>query len=607
MTKLICELGINHNGSHSQCKKLINIAKASNAWGIKFQYRNLKYYKETENSEIGNEIINKELKKNYLSVNSIKSLTKYAKKINLKVGCSFFSKIEEKDFRSFSFDFYKVPSVSSLDTNLISHLKKKNKLLFVSTGSLSSKEINFLSNKNLLDKNSGIFHCISNYPLNPINAQMKMLTQLKKKFPTSYVGYSSHENDIFNCLLALGSGIDFLERHITLDKNKIGLDHSSSSDPKETKILGEYCKNIKLIFGNGKRVVNQGEKINRQSLGKSAYANNDIKKGTILRKSDFNLRPPQVGFNERELGKYIGKKVFKTIKKNEVIDETITRNNFFNKNKFKLLNKLKISIPVRPHDCEYFMSEFNLTNFEFHLTFKDLNLFKSKIFKKKIIFKNKKFSVHAPDYIDSNNVLDIFSENKDIRLKSNKLIEKSLKFAKKLSILSGFKVDLVSSISTNSITKKEIFYKEISRKIKRWKKEFGVDVLPQWLPPFAWYFGGVVKIEYFNDPEDLKLIKKNKISICLDTSHYLLSCNFYNKSANYYFLNFLSLFKHFHLSDAEGIDGEGLELGKGIINSTKILKLTLKSNYTKVLEVWQGHLNNGRLYKKELNKIINFK
>ena len=28
-------------------------------------------------------------------------------------------------------------------------------------------------------------------------------------------------------------------------------------------------------------------------------------------------------------------------------------------------------------------------------------------------------------------------------------------------------------------------------------------------------------------------------------------------------------------------------------NSTKILKLTLKSNYTKVLEVWQGHLNNG--------------
>ena len=69
--------------------------------------------------------------------------------------------------------------------------------------------------------------------------------------------------------------------------------------------------------------------------------------------------------------------------------------------------------------------------------------------------------------------------------------------------------------------------------------------------------------------------------------------------------NFLSLFKHFHLSDAEGIDGEGLELGKGIINSTKILKLTLKSNYTKVLEVWQGHLNNGRLYKKELNKLLN--
>ena len=44
MTKIICELGINHFGSVKITKKLIDNAKLANAWGIKFQYRNLKSY-----------------------------------------------------------------------------------------------------------------------------------------------------------------------------------------------------------------------------------------------------------------------------------------------------------------------------------------------------------------------------------------------------------------------------------------------------------------------------------------------------------------------------------------------------------------------------------
>ena len=65
MTKIICELGINHFGSVKMTKKLIDNAKLANAWGIKFQYRNLKSYfaLAKKNGEIGKEIIDTELKK----------------------------------------------------------------------------------------------------------------------------------------------------------------------------------------------------------------------------------------------------------------------------------------------------------------------------------------------------------------------------------------------------------------------------------------------------------------------------------------------------------------------------------------------------------------
>ena len=605
MTKLICELGINHDGSYSECKKLIDFAKAANAWGIKFQYRNLKFYKNLTTSEIGNEIINKEIHKNFLSIKKIKLLTNYARSLNLKVGCSFFSKLEINDFKKFFFDFYKVPSVASLDIDLIKHLKKKKKLILISTGSLRGEDIEYLSKKKIFNKNTAILHCVSNYPLHPVNAQLGVLNLLKKKFPNSLIGYSSHENKIFNCLIALGYRIDFLERHITIDKQKNGLDHSSSSDPSEIKILGEYCNNFKLIHGNEERVVNQGEKINRQSLGKSAYAKKNIKKGSILKKNDFNFKPPQVGFNERELESIFGNKTYNSILKDQVLDETLINKENLKRINFRSLNNLNISIPVRPHDFKLFMNEFKLKNFEFHLTFNDLKLANSKTFENKIFFYKKKFSVHAPDYINSNNILDIFSPNKKIKDESNKLIEKSIIFAKKLAIYSGSKVNLISSFSTNSIKNKEKFYHEMSKKIKKWKAKYSIDVLPQWLPPLAWYFGGAVKLDYFNNPDDLRLIKKNKINICLDTSHFLLSCNFYNCSPNIYFTKYVKLFKHFHLSDAKGIDGEGLEIGKGSLSETKLLKYLLKLNYPKVLEVWQGHLNKGISFKKEMKKILN--
>ena len=82
MTKLIAEIGINHNGSFSEAKKLIDISNSTNCWGIKFQYRNLKNYflQSSQSSEVGKEIIDKELKKNFLNHSQIKKLSYYARK-----------------------------------------------------------------------------------------------------------------------------------------------------------------------------------------------------------------------------------------------------------------------------------------------------------------------------------------------------------------------------------------------------------------------------------------------------------------------------------------------------------------------------------------------
>ena len=611
MTKIICELGINHFGSLQICKKLIDNAKTANAWGVKFQYRNLKsYFKFTKkNGEIGKEIIDIELKKNYLTPNNIITLSKYAKKIGLVSGISFFTENDINDFKKYKYDFYKVPSVSAFDFDLIKKLNKFKKKIFISLGSRSHSEI--FKNKDQLIKNTiknktAFFHCVSNYPLNPINSNLNYILKLKNLFKGFDVGYSSHESDIYNCIISLSKDIGYIERHITIDKSSKGLDHSSSSDFNELKKLCFYADNYNEISNSkNNKYLNQGEKINLQNLGKSAYANKDIDINKKITLKNISFLSPKVSLEKNEILKFLKIKNKKFLKKGD----EITLENFFTSKEFKsqskkFCNKKNISLPIRPSDYKLMDNIFNINNYEFHLSFNDVLKFNFKKIDKSFL-KNKKFTVHGPDYCDTNNILDIYSENKTIKKKSYKIFNKCIEICKALQISSNKQVFLIQSFSSDDQKldlKKR--YKDIKMTIIKCYKSNKIEVLPQWLPPIAWYFGGSAIMKLFCNPNDLKMINKLKIKICLDLSHFILSCNYQKVNLNNYINKYKGLFKHYHIADASGVDGEGLEIGSGdLLKYKKILVNVTNNNKIKVLESWQGHLNKGLIFKKEISKL----
>ena len=127
---------------------------------------------------------------------------------------------------------------------------------------------------------------------------------------------------------------------------------------------------------------------------------------------------------------------------------------------------------------------------------------------------------------------------------------------------------------------------------------------PQWLPVKAWYFGGTVDTKAFSDPRDLEYLKKINLNICLDISHFILSCNYYKLNPDLYFKKNKNLFMHYHFADAKGEDGEGVSLGRGSLIKLKLFKNILNDKKTiKVLETWQGHLNNCFNFKKDILKL----
>ena len=586
---LIAEIGINHDGEIKKAIELINYSHKSGANAIKFQYRNLKRcYSESVREEIGDQMIKSEIKRNFLNPDEIIKLLKFAKKLDLKVGISFFNHEDINDFKNIlDFDFFKIPSVELLNFKLIKKLLSFKKEVLISTGCSTENEIIRCIEKIENYKNWKMLHCISNYPLNLHNSKLGFIKRLKKLTKRS-VGYSSHDENWENCLIAATLGAEIIERHITTNKSSFGLDHTTSSNPSEFALLGKYLKSFPMILkGDSPRILNQGELLNKQNLGRSIYARRDIFKGSIIKKEDIEELNPQTGITLLEFPKYKDKKVKRDILKGEVIEKSHFDNLYVFPKELKIqANKNKFSLPVRLHDFSKINDQFELENYEFHFSFKE-------VLEGELNARNfpsdKKYSIHLPDYIDSSTIIDPFSENKFTKHKSEEIINTAIIFASELQEKTSKDVPIIGSFSICK-SDKEIFYENYKKLAEKYEK-INCKLLPQWLPPIAWYFGGSVALNVFNSEEDLKWLKIFSLNICLDICHFgmCIAGNFVSK---YNFEELFELTNHIHLADSVGIDGEGIQIGQGDSINRYFLKRSLVSSHTKVLEVWQGHLNS---------------
>ena len=600
---VIAEIGINHNGSFDTAKKLIDGSKKAGAHGIKFQYRNLENAYSLKSNQIGDEILKHEINKNYLPPNEIIQLLDYAKRLELKVGISFFARNDALDFLDHinKFDFFKIPSVELMNLDLLTYLNQTGVPLFVSTGAHFEFEIEYALSL-LQGENWYPLHCISNYPVSPHNSNFAYIKTLRDKYRRQ-TGLSSHEKEWESVLISLKYGPRIIERHISVDTNSQGLDQTSSSSiqdfTKMVQLINDYFSD--LTYDKNIRIPNQGEMINRQNLGRSFYVKKSFKSGSEVNLNDLDYRSPNVGlgFSPRMLK---NAKLVRDIDSGSAISESyfmpeVELEDF----EIEFANKFNLAIPVRLYDFEAITKRIPVRKIELHLSYGEVDAINNM----KIDFKNYELSVHLPDYISPLQLIDPYSDNIEIFKKSNDIIEKVKKFVLNEQDKCGSKIDIVGSFSNVSAMSTEEYYKKYAELIHNMQRE-NIFLSLQWLPPFAWYFGGSQRINIMNSENDLGFIDKYNIPVCLDISHLILGSNYFGFKAEDVVQIIRRQISFFHVSDASGIDGEGHQFNCQESPNNKLFQSILSQDKRKTIEVWQGHLENAKGFKlaiKELYRI----
>jgi len=205
---------------------------------------------------------------------------------------------------------------------LLERISKTKKPVLLSTGASTLEEIKNATN--ILKKGSKkivIMHCILNYPTKDVDANLAMISSLKKEFPEYLIGYSDHtlpNNQMTNLTTAYILGAKVIEKHFTDNKKAKGNDHYHSMDVNDLSLLMNNLKKIKLITGNfQKKIVLESELKSRKFARRSIVVKTNIKKNSILKKEGLITLRPNTGISANFWKKVIGKKVKKNLKANK--------------------------------------------------------------------------------------------------------------------------------------------------------------------------------------------------------------------------------------------------------------------------------------------------
>jgi len=328
---LIAEIGVNHAGSVIKAKEMILECKESGAHAAKFQsYKAEKIAAIDSPSywDLNEESTTSQFKlfKKFDTFNNEDyiELARYCNEIGIDFMSTPFD-LEAVDFLNDLLNIFKIASADITNYPLLRKVASKNKPVILSTGCSTIEEIYNAVNE--LKQNGApeivLLHCILNYPTENVNANLGMISGLKKQFPDLHIGYSDHTLPCDNMSVLCHSyllGARVIEKHFTFDKSLVGNDHYHSMDKVDVENFTARVKEMDLIIGREIKEPLESEKLSILNARRSLYASKDISKGEVFSKDNIICLRPGRGISPSKIDSILGKKSSIFIIKDSLIE-----------------------------------------------------------------------------------------------------------------------------------------------------------------------------------------------------------------------------------------------------------------------------------------------
>jgi sialic acid synthase SpsE len=315
-TYLIAEIGLNHNGSEELARELIYEASVAGASFVKLQKRDPGSLATAafldapfEKCPLLGSTQRQVRERLELTLDEYRRLAAYAEGLGLVFFASAFDLPSLEFLVEAGVSIIKIASHSITNGPLLERVADQNLAVVASLGGATEEEqdraVNILSSNPLV-----LLHCVSAYPTPDGATCLDTIGHLERRYGVP-VGFSSHEVGIDVSVAASVLGACMVERHFTLSRSMVGLDHTISLEPDEFAEMARRISRIHTCRGISTGLDDR-EAGARNNYHVSICAATNIAAGTILEPSMLTCKQPlrdsDSYFTGLEMDSVVGKK-----------------------------------------------------------------------------------------------------------------------------------------------------------------------------------------------------------------------------------------------------------------------------------------------------------
>lgn len=326
--EIISEIANAHQGNPDLAIEIAKSAINSNTNAVKFQM-----YTADDLLSKSHDRYN-HFKNLSFSKNEWKKIIYEISKLKVKIYLDIFGLESLLISSEFSIDGYKVHFSDLSNIPLLIELARLNKKIFIGTGGANifeiQKAVNTIVDYSTTSPSIVLLHGFQAYPTNIYDTNLNRLGFFYNVFGNQVeYGISDHiagdsEFATIVPLLAIPFGIQYIEKHITINREERGVDYYSSIEPKIFKKFVEMVRAAELTIGSSSINYSSAELKYRKTVKKKWLTNKAITKGQLIRENDIVLKREDSNIDTLEYNVIINRKITKNILKGKLIT-----NNYF--------------------------------------------------------------------------------------------------------------------------------------------------------------------------------------------------------------------------------------------------------------------------------------
>lgn len=327
---IIAEIGVNHEGSLSLAKRLIEEAKEAGADAAKFQTykaetiasRNSPAYWDTSQEATRTQY---ELFQKYdkFGPSEYRQLASHCQGVGIDFLSTPFDR-EAVELLAPLVPAFKLASADITNIPLLRQVAAKKKPIIMSTGASTLDEIE--SAVKTVEaagcESVALLHCVLNYPTPPGRAQLRKLSVLRSYFPGLEIGYSDHvppDGTLGALEVAFLAGASILEKHFTHDKTLPGNDHYHAMDAMDLRRLVQRIDFYLELLGDGAEHPDW-EEAARTHARRSIVAARRIEEGEVFSEENLMPKRPGSGISPTCWDEIIGLKAMHSVEADQLIE-----------------------------------------------------------------------------------------------------------------------------------------------------------------------------------------------------------------------------------------------------------------------------------------------